>query len=65
MTLYHSSNVVATEPRTDFSTRNLDFGKGFYTTSIKRWAKRKALLNNAKSGFVSVFEADFKGSFKV
>lgn len=29
MTLYHSSNVVATEPRTDFSTRNLDFGEGF------------------------------------
>lgn len=69
MILYHGSDVAVNAPKVEFSTRNLDFGKGFYTTSIKeqaiRWAQRKALINKAKCGFVSVFEANINSDLKV
>lgn len=35
MTLYHGSDIIVEEPKLGFSNRNLDFGKGFYTTSLK------------------------------
>ena len=69
MILYHGSDVIVKTPNVEYSTRNLDFGKGFYTTSIKEqaeiWARRKALLNNAKNGFISVFKADFKNDLRI
>ena len=65
MILYHGSDVIVSTPGVEYSTRNLDFGKGFYTTSIKeqamRWAQRKALINS----FVSVFEANISSDLKV
>ena len=65
MILYHGSDVIVSAPGVEYSTRNLDFGKGFYTTSIKeqamRWAQRKALINS----FVSVFEANISSDLKV
>ena len=61
--------MIVSTPGVEYSTRNLDFGKGFYTTSIKeqavRWAQRKALINKAKCGFVSVFEANISSDLKV
>ena len=55
MTLYHGSDIIVKEPKLSFSNRNLDFGKGFYTTSLKeqalRWAKRKAVLNAKNTAF--------------
>ena len=66
MTLYHGSDIIVKEPKLGFSNRNLDFGKGFYTTSLKeqalRWAKRKAVLNAKSTAFVSVFQADFSSN---
>ena len=57
--------MIVSAPGVEYSTRNLDFGKGFYTTSIKeqamRWAQRKALINS----FVSVFEANISSDLKV
>ena len=68
MILYHGSDVIVSTPGVEYSTRNLDFGKGFYTTSIKeqavRWAQRKALINKAKCGFISVFEANIISDLK-
>ena len=65
MILYHESDVIVSAPGVEYSTRNLDFGKGFYTTSIKeqamRWAQRKALINS----FVSVFKANISSDLKV
>ena len=65
MILYHESDVIVSTPSIKYSSRNLDFGKGFYTTSIKeqamRWAQRKALINS----FVSVFEANISSDLKV
>ena len=65
MILYHGSDVIVSTLGVEYSTRNLDYGKGFYTTSIKeqamRWAQRKALINS----FVSVFKANISSDLKV
>ena len=62
MILYHGSNVIVREPRLLKVQRELDFGKGFYTTSdleqAKKWAKRTALRLRQKNGYVSVYEID-------
>ena len=43
MELYHGSYMVINQPRADAGRRNLDFGRGFYLTSIReqaeQWAK--------------------------
>ncbi len=46
MIVYHGSNVIVQHPDVIHTCRNLDFGKGFYVTTVKeqaeRWATRKA-----------------------
>ena len=42
MKLYHSSNVIVEHPDTKHSRLYLDFGKGFYLTSIYDQAERYA-----------------------
>ena len=46
MIVYHGSSVIVDHPGTEYSFRPLDFGRGFYVTSVKeqaeRWARRKA-----------------------
>ena len=53
MIVYHGSCEVIDKPDTQHSYRNLDFGKGFYATSIReqaeRWARRKADILNGKA----------------
>ena len=39
MILYHGSNIEVREPQLLKTQRNLDFGKGFYTTSDFEQAK--------------------------
>lgn len=60
MTLYHGSNVEVKAPRLLKNQRELDFGKGFYTTSdfeqAARWAERTAQRLKQKTAFVSVYE---------
>ena len=62
MILYHSSNVQVPEPRLLKIQRDLDFGKGFYTTSdyeqAKSWALRTVRIRNAGSALVSCYEID-------
>ena len=62
MILYHGSNVEVRQPRLLKNQRELDFGKGFYTTSdmdqASRWAKRTARRVRADKGYVSVYEID-------
>ncbi len=45
MIVYHGSNVAVQYPDVAHTLRNLDFGKGFYVTTVReqaeRWAKRK------------------------
>lgn len=60
MIVYHGSNVVVNEPDIKHSYRPLDFGKGFYVTTVKeqaeRWAKRKADICGADKGIVNVYQ---------
>jgi len=48
MIVYHGSSEVVCQPDTLHSYRALDFGKGFYVTTVReqaeRWARRKADL---------------------
>ena len=39
MKLYHGSTVIVDKPLVSFGRDNLDFGKGFYTTSIQNQAE--------------------------
>lgn len=59
MILYHGSNVEVKEPRLLKVQRELDFGKGFYTTSdldqATRWANRTAKRLRQNKAFVSVY----------
>ena len=63
MKIYHGSNITVTEPLAKAGRRNLDFGKGFYTTRLKSQAEKWAHLvasrkaRNAKS-IVSIYDYD-------
>ena len=63
ITLYHGSNAEVSMPLTKVGRKNLDFGRGFYLTSIRKqasdWANLVAMRKgrNAK-GVVSVFQFD-------
>ena len=47
MKLFHGSNTVVDRPDVARSRDRLDFGRGFYLTSVKKqaelWARRKAM----------------------
>ena len=62
MILYHGSNVEVKEPILLKVQRELDFGKGFYTTSdmeqAARWAWRTAKRRGESSAFVTVYEVN-------
>lgn len=59
MTVYHGSNVIVEFPDTEHSFRPLDFGKGFYVTTVKvqaeRWARRKADICGTDKAVVTVY----------
>ncbi len=61
MEIYHGSDIMVKEPLAYAGRRNLDFGKGFYTTRIKSQAQKWAFLvasrkNKNPQGVVSVYE---------
>lgn len=60
MIVYHGSNVAVALPDVLRSQRDLDFGKGFYVTTVKeqaeRWAKRKCALLGIGRPTVSVYD---------
>lgn len=60
MIVYHGSTVVVKHPDILHSYRWLDFGKGFYTTTVKeqaeRWARRKADILNSKHAIVNIYQ---------
>jgi len=57
--IYHGSDVVVEKPEILQSSRLLDFGTGFYTTSRKeqavRWAEKVSIRNNTKKKLLSVY----------
>lgn len=60
MIVYHGSNIIVQKPDVEHSTRHLDFGKGFYVTTVKeqaeRWARRKAIINNTSESFICMYD---------
>ncbi|MDR1016693.1 MAG: DUF3990 domain-containing protein [Coriobacteriales bacterium] len=63
MLLYHGSNVEVNAPRVDCGRAKVDFGPGFYLTTLadqaEKWARQRAGENQVR-GIVSVF--DFEDS---
>ena len=59
MIVYHGSNVIVNHPDVEHSFRSLDFGKGFYVTTVKeqaeRWARRKADICSTDKAIVTVY----------
>ena len=63
MEIYHGSNIAVAEPLVNAGRRNLDFGKGFYTTRLKSQAQKWAFLVASRKeknpqGIISIFEFD-------
>lgn len=60
MIVYHGSIITVDKPDVNHSYRLLDFGKGFYVTSVReqaeRWAKRKAALFGSDKAIINVYE---------
>lgn len=64
MRLYHSSYVSVTKPDTNHSRDYLDFGKGFYLTSIHEQAVRYAqrFLRRQRDAWLNAYEFTFQPS---
>lgn len=60
MIVYHGSNVIVNTLDIEHSFRSLDFGKGFYVTTVKeqaeRWARRKGDLYGVRKGIVNIYQ---------
>ena len=60
ITLYHGSYVSVPAPLTGVGRRELDFGPGFYVTSLReqaeRWARRVCIIRAADTPLLSIYE---------
>lgn len=63
MKLYHGSLEIVREPRIILSSRTLDYGLGFYTTTsyeqARRWIIRKR-NHSIFNGYINIYEFDEK-----
>ena len=61
MIVYHGSSEVLRQPDILHSYRALDFGKGFYVTTVReqaeRWARRKVVLDGGRA-IVNLYQMD-------
>lgn len=60
MRLYHSSDMPVIKPDTIHSRDYLDFGKGFYLTSIHEYAQR--FLRRQRDAWLNAYEFEFDSS---
>jgi len=69
MIIYHGSDIIIDKPDILHSGKRLDFGSGFYVTTVKsqaeRWAKRKSVIRGKEKGLVSVFEYNESQDFNI
>lgn len=69
MIVYHGSDIIIENPDIMHSMKRLDFGNGFYVTTVKeqaqRWAKRKAVFRGSKAGVVNMYELTEADGFAV
>lgn len=61
MRLYHGSLDIVEHPRIIQSTRTLDYGKGFYTTTsyeqAKEWVHKRMTIQKPK-GYINIYELE-------
>ncbi len=64
MKLYHSSNVSVIKPDIIYSRDYLDFGKGFYLTSIHEQAVRygQRFIRRQREAWLNAYELEFNSS---
>ena len=60
MLIYHASDIIVDKPDIMHSRTNLDFGKGFYLTSLKEQAIRYAerFLLRGQTAFLNKYEIE-------
>jgi len=62
MIVYHGSIEAVEKPDVGHSYRRLDFGTGFYVTTVReqaeRWARRKADILGKKSAIINTYQMD-------
>ncbi len=60
MRIYHASDVVVSHPDTTHSREYLDFGKGFYLTTIYEQAEKYAqrFLRRKRDAWVNTYDLD-------
>jgi hypothetical protein len=60
MTVYHGSNIDFDKVSLDFSKDRRDFGRGFYTTTLREqaeeWARDLCIRYKTEDAFLYVFE---------
>ena len=69
MTVYHGSSMTVKNPDVLHSYRSLDFGKGFYVTTVEeqavRWARRKSDLLGQGKAIVNCYQmSEISGDLK-
>lgn len=61
-TLYHGSYTSVPSPLTGVGRRDLDFGPGFYVTTLReqaeRWARRVCIIRATDTPTISTYEFD-------
>ena len=64
MILYHSSNKIVERPDVQFSRNFLDFGNGFYLTSLREQAQKygNRFIKREQNAWLSVYELSFDPS---
>lgn len=69
MIVYHGSDAVVEKPDVTHSKNRLDFGKGFYVTTVaaqaERWAKRKAVFQRKSIGIVNRYEMHLSEEYNI
>ena len=65
MIVYHGSNMEVATPFAHLGRKNLDFGKGFYVTTLqeqaKRWAETIVRLRPRGTAIINKYELDYEG----
>lgn len=60
MIVFHGSTEIIKKPDTEHSLRPLDFGKGFYVTTVReqaeKWARRKSVIFQKNKAIVNKYE---------
>lgn len=68
MLVFHGSTVAVPEPSVTYSSRMLDFGRGFYVTTNKdqaiRWSERVSARRGVRERVLSVYEFDMEAARK-